>query len=540
MKSGFLQSKLYLVILFSFVLLFITACNSEEGTSSEAEESDNSSNGSTESEIDDSENPTPISISLRTLGLPYVVNHPDINEDEYVLELEERTNTDLDIRLFPHSEFQTNMDLMFASGDIPDIVSTQGYYTDPTSNGGSLPDAVEAGVFLPLDDLIEEHGPNLKEYIPESIWELQRYEDGKIYSIPQILSNPSRRATVIRRDLLDEAGLDAPETVEETLEVLRAFKELGVEQPFVARENYSYSDTFFAAYDVQPHWILNDSGNPVPKFFDSENMKKAIGVYKTMYDEGLIHPEYLTQDSNIYKNKIMSGEVGMWSQNANALVSWQKNLEENVPDGKMEIIPSPTGPDGKGGYGKYNPFLRTFMISAETENPEKIIQFLDWMVSEEGQEFFTFGIEEEDYTKDNGEINYEQPEGTEEVNREVYRSTFLWLLADATYTEGLLEQTEEGKDLMNAYDEILAKEGRSGIRFVPPLDTFSTYPALSFKGDKYPDLLLEYIAKMITGSEDIDNWDKALEEWKEQGGNEILKEAKERYDAGQYTEPLEQ
>ncbi|RDW16013.1 ABC transporter substrate-binding protein [Oceanobacillus arenosus] len=517
------------LIMFAFILISVMLLAACDDKTSESRSTDTGT---------DSDEKYPFSISLRTLGLPYVENHSDINEDEYVKQLEEYTNTDLDIRLMPHDDFQVKLDLMFASGDIPDVVSSQGSFKSTSSNGQSLKQAVEAEVFLPLDDLIDEYGPNLKESIPAEVWDDVRGEDGKIYAIPQILSNPARRATVIRKDLLDQTGLDVPTTVEETLDVLRAFKELGVPQPYVARSNFSYSDTFFAAYDVQPMWELDESGNPVPKFYDTENMEKAIQTYRTMYEEGLIHPEFLTQDVNKYKNLIESGDVGMWAMNANALVGWDKNLKQNVPDAETLVIPSPIGPDGKGGYQLYSPVQRSYLINQETESPEKIIQFFDWMVSEEAETFFTYGVEGEDYTIENGEINYIQPESTDEVNREVFRATFLWLIADAVYTEGLLEMTPEGQDLINVFDEILSKEGRSGIEYNPPLDTFATFPALQFKPDSYPTILLEHIAKMVTGAEPVENWEGMLEEWESQGGNKILEEAKERYDSGTFDEPI--
>jgi putative aldouronate transport system substrate-binding protein len=510
--------KTFLLALLSVVL--ITACSSKEETTSK------------ESGKDSEDAKTEFSISLRTLALAHVDNHPNINEDETVKKLEELTNTDLDIRLLPHNDYKVKMDLMFASGDIPDVVQGMGNYT---SSGQSLEQAVEAGVFMPLDELIEKHGPNLKKYIPEEVWETQRFKDGKIYAIPQIMSNPSRRGTFIRKDLLDKAGLEIPKTVEETLEVLRAFKEMGVEQPYVARKGLSYSDTFFGAYDVQPLFELNKSGDPVPQYLDVENMTKAIQYYKTMYDEGLIHKEFLTQEANQYKDIIMSGKGGMFSANANVLNAWEKILKESVPEADLEIIPSPVGPDNKGGYALYSPVLRNYLINSETKNPEQIIKFFDWMVSKEAEEFLTYGIEGIDYTKENGKINYKQPVTPDEVNKEVFRTTWLWLVGDATYTKGLLEITPEGKELMDIYDNILAKEGRGRITFEPVLETFVSQPALQDNNlDGPSEFLMEHIAKMITGAEPVNNWGKVLDEWKKQGGDKYLEEAKAQYKKGEY------
>ena len=227
----------------------------------------------------------------------------------------------------------------------------------------------------------------------------------------------------------------------------------------------------------------------------------------------------------------------MWSMDASTQITWEKNLKQSVPDAEIAIIPSPIGPDGKGGYQLYPSVEKSYLINSKAESPEKIIQFFDWMVTEEAETFFTFGIEGEDYTVENGEINYTQPKSIEENDREVFRSAWLWMVKDGVYTKGLLELTPEGQELMGIFDTITVKEGRSGIEFDPPLESFTSYPALQDQGVTHSDFIMGHVAKMITGAEPIDNWDNVLEQWKSQGGNQILEEAKERYEKGEYDEP---
>ncbi len=537
MRSRVLGHKLLLFIVASILFLVITACQSSETNESESEneEPDNS-------EGEDSGDQTDISISMRTLGFIHVENHSNINEDEYVKKLEEITNVDLDITLVPHSEFEQKMDLMFASGDIPDVVATSGAY----GGGDTMRDAVDAGVFLPLDELIEEHGPNLLEEIPQEAWDAVTYDDGVIYAIPEFLGNPSRRATIVRADLLEEADIPIPTTpeeawtVEETLDVLRTFKEMGIEQPYSGRAEFKYSDTFFGAFDAFAYDSqLELVDNQVqPKFFNEENMTNAIQTYKTMYDEGLIHPEFLTHEYNDYKNAGLSGKAGMWSMNANELLQWQGQLEESVPDGELAIIPSPRGTDGEGGYYLYGSVPRSYMINKEAEDKAvDIIKFLDWMLSEEAETFFSYGIEDKDYEMDGDQVNYHQPETNDEINIERYRTGWLWLIKDTTYYANLLELSEEGKQLMETYDTILANEGRDGIRYIPGLRALDETPNLSSKSDVPAPFLMEHMAKMITGAEEIDDWSNVVDEWVDRGGDKVLEEAQERYENGDYLEP---
>ena len=465
------------------------------------------------------------SVSMRTLAFNYVEKSPNINEDKWVKKLEELTNTDLDIVLVPHKEYEQKMIQMFATNDIPDVVQGSGGVA-----GKEMAGSVQAGVFMPLDDLLQKYGQNLLKKIPKEAWQKETYQ-GKIYAIPEFLSNPSRRATAIRKDLLDKAGLPVPKTVDEYLNVLRKFKEMGVEQPYQGRENFKYADTFFGAYDVFPYLsqsMLKDN-QVVPKFFNVDGMQKALQTYKTMFDEGLISKEFATINPTVYKNNILAGKAGIWSMNANEVLQWEQQLKANVPTAKIELIPSPVGPDGKGGYYLYNSVTRAWFINKKVKDPAAIIKFFDWMVSDEAEKFFTFGIEGENYTVKDGKIDYKAPTDPQGVDEERYRQAFLWMVQDTTYNKGTLSLTEDGKKLMNIYDTMLSKEGRDGIQFEPRLDSLIKNPDISPESDYAAPVLMAHMVKMVYGKEPISDWPKVIEEWKSKGGNDVIKEATEKY-----------
>lgn len=495
------------------------------GASAAAGDADGQNNGQEEAK-----EPTKFSIAMRTLNVTYVENHPDINNDPYVKALEEFTNTDLDIRLIPHNEYETKMVQMFATNDLPDVVQAGGGL-----NGKELAGSVEAGLYVDLRPYLEEHGQNLLKTIPEEAWARVTDSEGRIFGIPEYLGNPSRRATWIRKDLLDKTGLEVPTTVEEFLEVLRAFKELGVEQPYAGREEFKYADTFFGAFDVFGYSSQLElvDGKMQPKFLDVENMQAAIQVYKTMYDEGLMSKEFATINANTFKSNILSGKAGMWSMNANELPIWGEQLKNNVPGAEVMLIPSPIGPDGKGGYYLYSPVTRSFMITKQAEDKAaEIVKFFDWQTTEEAKLFFSFGLEGVDYTIENGKPQYKQPETNEELDKQRYLNYWLWMVQDTTYNELVLSQTEEGRALIEVYDTILANEGRDGYEFQPPLEAWVNNPDINPFSDRFPPLINEHILKMVYGQEDIREWPKVIEEWRAKGGDELIEEATRRYEAG--------
>ncbi|GAB6928998.1 extracellular solute-binding protein [Paenibacillus sp. JCM 10914] len=467
------------------------------------------------------------SISFSTGGNTYIESSPDINKDKWVLKLEEMTNTDLDIRLMSHKEFDQKMSLMFAGNDIPDVVGNM--RGGPTT--GSMSGSVEAGVFMPLDDLLKEHAPNLMNMVTPAAWEETSY-DGKIYGIPAWLENPSRRATFIRTDLMAKAGIkEAPRTVEQYLDMLRAFKQLGVEHPFQYREGFKYADTFLGAYDVLPFQFMEMDGEVVPKFFNVENMTKALETYKTLYDEGLIPKDFASLSQEDYGRNINSGKAGMWASNGEGLIGFRAKLLEVDPEMKVDIYPSPTGLDGKGGLGLYSSISTAYYINNKVgeEKAIEIIQFLDWMLTEEADMFFSFGIEGENYTLDNGEVNYRWPVKKQEVDEAGFRANQLWFVHELTYNKKQTALTEDGRNVVTAFNDVLSNEGRGGITFTTNLNSFSKFPDLASTGDTGPKFILDSMVKMIYGKQPISDWPKVLEEYRAKGGDEIIKEATERW-----------
>ena len=111
----------------------------------------------------------------------YIAQSSDINQDKWVKVFNERYNLDLTLKLLDHKRFAEEMQMMFASGEIADVVKCYDNYTSP-----SMCQSVENGVFMPLDDILataDEKYPNLMKAIPENAWDYNKY-DGHIYGSP--------------------------------------------------------------------------------------------------------------------------------------------------------------------------------------------------------------------------------------------------------------------------------------------------------------------------------------------------------------------
>lgn len=466
-----------------------------------------------------------IDIGLRA-GNSYVQSCPDINTDEHVLAFEERMGVDLDITLIQHDGFTEKLGMMLAQGDFPDVIAGDMPYTSVMSG------AIENGLFMPLDDLLEEYGPNLMAQVPETVWDELRGPDGHIYAVGDFMSNTARRCTVIRKDLLDELGLDIPVTLDDYYNVLVAFKNAGVKYPYIGREKFKYSETFFAAYGVVPTtWQLNDEGQVIPAYLLPE-MKEALAFYKKLYDEGLIDTESLTNNGTVRDQKAAAGDVGMMVVNISAAPGYNIALKENVPDAEWVCVSSPLNPNGgKHGYAAFTPTANVHYINAKCEHPEEIIKFFDKMLDPDPdlQRFLTYGVEGEFYTvNEDGSVNLEIP--TVSPNPFDVIPQFLRRVKDAGIDRATLNAMAGGPEAIEYYD---TKAADDILDYIQPinLESIANHPELSVEEDKQ-ELFINYASKVMIGTESLDNFDKFVQEWMDRGGTEVIAEATEQYENG--------
>jgi putative aldouronate transport system substrate-binding protein len=473
--------------------------------------------------------PVKFSMALGANKNKVAQNSGDINKERYILELEKRTNTDLDLKVLQDESYRDSLGVMLASGDIPDVMHVQqGMLPLDPSMGG----AVEAGIFKPLNKLLEQHGPNLMKQIPKDAWD-EVSVDGQIYAIPQFLSMSSRRGVAVRTDLLEKYNIATPKTVDEFVNMLRVAKANGHSVPFGARTNFAYSQAIFGAYDVMfGNNMFEKRGDIIaPKFTDVEKMTKALQTWKTMQDEGLVAPDWTSHGGSERGKNIDAGNTIAWEINGTGVLSEEERLKKIFPEAKVDIIPSPVGPDGKGGNMLYSKTLRLSYLNAKLsdEKAAAIVKFFDWMLTEEGQEFMAFGVEGEDYTKDaSGKITLMPLDTTEKNDQSTFRLGWVKLVGDMAFDEKSLLIKPNGQKVIDAM-KIIDKEGREGISFIKPLDAYSKDPDIIPGFDTPPKVIGDGMIQIIYGKRPLSDYSKVVDEWMKKGGEQVIKEATENW-----------
>lgn len=469
-----------------------------------------------------------VKIGLGTRGLPYVEGSSNINEDKYIEKLRELSGTNVQLELIPHAEFNQKLTLLLAGGELPDLLQINGINTT------EIAPAIKNGVFYELNDLLKEHAPDLLNNIPQEAWDSSLIsEHGKIYAIPGE-SYVRNTVVYVRKDWLDKLNLQVPSTVDEYVDMLKAFKEKDPngngkpdEIPFSGRQNFAFAEAFFGAYDVVPDGWKFEHNELIPNLIRPE-MKTALELHRKLYQEQLMDNEIFVQQGKDWDAKIKgAARVGMWIHDPSYPDKWQSEVRATEPSAEIINIPSPIGPDGKGGTNRGSSVGNVWVIPKSNKNPEAALKFLNWYYSEEAQRFLDYGLENEDYTAEGEKITYNYATTVDEINKENMHLMFMRLVGPSYLAnEEFMKGRKDSELILNALN-VANNEGRTNDALgMPIMPTLQAKPELGKNG-----LWMEMAAKIITGNEPIDSFDSFVADWKKRGGNQVIKEATEWYQA---------
>ena len=226
--------------------------------------------------------------------------------------VEPKTNTHVTFQMVKDADWATNVNLMFAVPDqMPDMIIR--HAVDVEEYG------VSQGLLLPLDEyLTEEIMPNYVSRLNiNNAGDSIPASDGKTYYIGFLMAqNVNHTGTwYVNQKELDKLGKTAPTTIDEVTDLLRAMKADGIKWPFSASYTQFGPETIwnqFASFGVpeNTYYYFIDADNKVQFTCAQDGWRACVEWLHQLYEEELMDPESLTQDSNLWANKVNDGEVG--------------------------------------------------------------------------------------------------------------------------------------------------------------------------------------------------------------------------------------
>lgn len=337
----------------------------------------------------------------------------DWNDNEFYQEMERRTGVHLEFEMVSSADYQTNFNLMIASGNLADMI-----YVGASYYAEGVDAAIDDGYFLDLTDLVDEYMPNYERIRTSDVqYELLSTTDsgrlGAVYELRQSKQGPWL-GLWIRQDWLDDLGLDTPVTFDDYHEVLTAFKnEKGATAPLIL--NFSGSDgefgTMSGGLNVLNSWQLDETGKVnFGPYMDA--WKEYVTIMHQWYTEGLIDPDFMATDERTADMaKVVTGASGLFA----ALYTMPSVYEAASEDPNMNLAPvnPPVMNEGDEGHIRLRDSYTSgnTAISADSENWEVALRWLDYLYTEEGALLANYGVEGDTF-----EFNEDgEPEFTDKI-----------------------------------------------------------------------------------------------------------------------------
>lgn len=355
-----------------------------------------------EAETTQAETPRVLSI-YRSLNAGIAGVIPSFEESPLYQEYEERVNIEVEWIHPPVGQEEEAFNLMIASGDLPDMIYQSGWFSYP----GGPNKAISDGVIIPLNDVIEDHAPNLsKTYQENPVWELNaKTDEGTHFMFPFIREAEELMVywgPQARRDWLEQVGLEPPETLDEWEEVFLAFREAGLSEHPLSFSGFRVAwlagfnhlgSVLLQPFDVTWNFFVE---NGTVKFGPYEDgFADHLRLMRDWWDKGYIEPEALTNDRAAYDAKVLNGDIGVWFGYTGGGIGKYLDATDN-PDFDIVALQYPVVNEGETPFfGQYDHPVNGFglAVTPQAEDVALAAEFADYAYSDEGHLLNNFGIE---------------------------------------------------------------------------------------------------------------------------------------------------
>ncbi|GHV40404.1 putative ABC transporter peptide-binding protein YtcQ [Spirochaetia bacterium] len=354
---------------------------------------------------------------------------PDMN-NAYWKAYQEKAGVKLDVTWVPDGDYRTKLNLILTSNDLPEVLVANN--SNDLNNPGFIT-AVQNGAFWDLTDVLGDFSkyPNLKNNVAPDSWRTSRVL-GRIYGVPQSVPRV-QGAPIIRKDLVDKAGLKMPTTMDELLDVLEAIVKQNPNMIGIASKQDMFINAnggLSAAFDNVRIYKNAEGGIVHPKLAPA--FTDFIVWLNKAYKRGLLSKEFAVMKPTQATELFQSGAAVLFiNESARWCYPFTQLLKQaGIPNAEAQLIPPLEGKPGfystAGGTG----VVDSMFISKKV--PEaKMRQILDYFERTTTQEYYeitTYGFEGVHFNKDAGGYRVATPQRDKDMG-----SSAPWQVLPLTY-----------------------------------------------------------------------------------------------------------
>ena len=404
--------KIAIMLIIAAMSLSTAACSkqgdsgSESSTDTSGSESSVSTSGTVERKEGFPLSDEKVELEIWTIRSTQV---EDLETNKLTQWYEEQTNVHVNWISIESADATTAFNLTLASHEYPDVYARR-------FSTSEIMMCAEDGVLLPLNDLIDEYGPNLKQKWEENpaFVEYMTAPDGNVYTFFDADTGThllAENKMFVYKPWLDKLGLDVPETTEDFKKMLIAFRDqdpngngIKDEIPYLSCMGWGGSSPFgymIDPFELSTDFFREEDGTVVYKR-NTDGFRDGLAYMRDLYAEGLITEETFVQDmTQLYAVVAATDDSSVLVGCSSGI--WQGMFNDNTGVNKQYdyvAIPPLKGPTGLQQTattcpdGIYTFFQNDCAITKECEIPEIAVQWLDYWLGEEATWIQYYGWEE--------------------------------------------------------------------------------------------------------------------------------------------------
>lgn len=452
---------------------------------------------------------------------------PELNDADnaFFKELSKKTNTKIDVTIPPSADYNEALTVTMASGDYPDVIMFQ----DP--NAKVYQDAVKNGVIIPVNQYLKK-ASNINKYSYDvSMRDLKIKGDDKIYGIPRT-SVARGDGYIVRKDWLDKLGIKfeegKPITRDQFTEILKAFTTKdpdgnGANDTFGLGNNTGDGNLSVSppiAYSFGLNGWQKAEGEKYP-YMDptysekNDTFQKALTYMNELWEKKYIDPDWPTLNQDAMLNRFYQGKIGVIPEFSGWLPDKEALVKANNPNAELAYIVGIVDKEGDkvqgGGYS--TGMAGVWGITTAAKNPQKIVDVLDYMLSDDFWDTTMNGVEGVAWNYDKDKNKIAVPNSNYLAGRNIVRRN-----NSPEFFVGVNTPVADRERITNLINTCIDQAVFSldeGYR--PEIADDPAY----IDADKERNTV---ISKIIAGDLPVDKYDDALKKWYKAGGETFVKQ----------------
>lgn len=374
--------------------------------------------------------------------------------------------------------------------------------------------------------------------------------NGRLMAVPETVIDHGPNLLWLRKDWMEELGLEEPETLEDAFEIIDAFVQnrmgtedgetpvgLACDTNLVGTTSSSYSvDPVFDSFGANPQRWISQDGEIVYGSL-TEETKEALDYLHKLYDRGILDRNFALRAPNNLRDLVVNGKCGAffglwWTPNNPLMESYEKNSEADWEPYYLQELAD------KNVYESFRD-NKYVVVRKGYEHPEIVMKIISVLFdytryeAEDAREVNGYFALNVDPTARPLVINVDYNEATYQVTENIEAAL------NGNYPEGNLTAIEQsyyqacssylsGKDY-TAEDWAAYKSRISAVGLL--VDKHYTPAVRSYlddAGGEIPQSLRQFetstFIQIIMGEKPVSYFETFVEQWYQQGGHELTQQ----------------